>query len=135
MFSRGLLLNTIGSQKRFHNGSLRLKKLYCTAKLSGIERESALNDFSKSGWVHLSERDAIAKKFKFDNFVDCFSFMTQVALVAEAINHHPEWFNVYNTVDIVLSTHDCGGLSSLDVKLASKIDEFASQRRHRDTLS
>jgi 4a-hydroxytetrahydrobiopterin dehydratase len=63
--------------------------------------------------------------FKFENFIDAFGFMSKAALVAEKMDHHPEWFNVYNRVDVTLSTHDCGGLSSLDVELASKMDTLA----------
>ena len=67
-------------------------------------------------------RDAIKKQFMFANFNEAFGFMTRVALKAETMNHHPEWFNVYNKVDIVLSTHDVGGLSDKDVTLATFID-------------
>ena len=63
--------------------------------------------------------------FKFSNFIDAFGFMSKAALVAEKMDHHPEWFNVYNRVEVTLSTHDCGGLSSLDVELASKMDALA----------
>jgi 4a-hydroxytetrahydrobiopterin dehydratase len=69
-------------------------------------------------------RDAITKTFIFDNFVAAFGWMTQVAIWAEKWNHHPEWSNVYRTVDVVLSTHDVGGLSSLDAKLARKMDSL-----------
>jgi 4a-hydroxytetrahydrobiopterin dehydratase len=73
----------------------------------------------------LPGRDAIAKSFKFADFNAAFAFMTRVALKAEAMDHHPEWFNVYNKVDIVLSTHDAGGLSALDVEMAKFIDAIA----------
>jgi 4a-hydroxytetrahydrobiopterin dehydratase len=69
-------------------------------------------------------RDAITKTFIFDNFVAAFGWMAQVAIWAEKWNHHPEWSNVYRTVDVVLSTHDVGGLSSLDAKLARKMDSL-----------
>lgn len=78
------------------------------------------------GW-HLCEgREAISKSFKFRDFREAFGFMTQVALVAEKMNHHPEWSNVYRNVDITLSTHDVGGLSALDLKLADAINRIAS---------
>ena len=89
-------------------------------KLIGAARTAALG--ALSGWSELPGRDAIAKSFKFADFNTAFAFMTRVALKAEAMDHHPEWFNVYNKVDIVLATHDAGGLSSLDVEMAKFID-------------
>ena len=89
-------------------------------KLTGPARTAALG--ALSGWSELPGRDAIAKSFKFADFNAAFAFMTRVALKAEAMDHHPEWFNVYNKVDIVLSTHDAGGLSALDVEMAEFID-------------
>lgn len=75
---------------------------------------------------HLCEgREAITKSFRFKDFTQAFGFMTQVALVAEKMNHHPEWSNVYRSVDITLSTHDVGGLSALDLKLAEVINRIA----------
>ncbi|MBO6892214.1 MAG: 4a-hydroxytetrahydrobiopterin dehydratase [Roseibium sp.] len=75
---------------------------------------------------HLCEgREAITKPFRFKDFTQAFGFMTQVALVAEKMNHHPEWSNVYRSVDITLSTHDVGGLSVLDLKLAAAINRIA----------
>ena len=73
-------------------------------------------------WNYDESRDAIVRKFIFDNFSEAFAFMTQVALVAEKIDHHPEWSNVWNRVEIVLTTHDAGGLSSRDVAMADAID-------------
>jgi pterin-4a-carbinolamine dehydratase len=70
-------------------------------------------------------RDAIKKTFKFSDFNEAFGFMTRVALKADKMNHHPEWFNVYNTVSITLSTHDCNGLSERDITLATFIDSVA----------
>ena len=67
-------------------------------------------------------RDAIEKEYVFENFVEAFGWMTQVAIWAEKWDHHPEWFNVYKTVNVTLSTHDVGGLSALDAKLARKMD-------------
>jgi 4a-hydroxytetrahydrobiopterin dehydratase len=92
-------------------------------KLSGSEKEVALKQLT--GWVFNSERDAITKTFMFKDFVQSFSFMNRVALVSEKMDHHPEWFNVYNKVEITLSTHDCNGLSNLDFELAKKIDELS----------
>ena len=77
------------------------------------------------GWSNVKGRDAIKKSFKFADFNAAFAFMTKVALAAEKSDHHPEWFNVYNKVDITLSTHDAGGVSARDVKLAKFIDSVA----------
>ncbi len=74
-------------------------------------------------WREASGRDAIERAFVFKNFAEAWGFMTRVALLAESQDHHPEWSNVYNRVHIVLTTHDCAGLSARDVKLAAAIDE------------
>jgi 4a-hydroxytetrahydrobiopterin dehydratase len=78
-------------------------------------------------WSKLSGRDAIARRIIFANFRQAFSFMGEIALEAETLDHHPEWTNVYNRVDIVLATHSVDGLSSLDEKLAKKIDTAAAR--------
>ncbi|MEY1557447.1 4a-hydroxytetrahydrobiopterin dehydratase [Yoonia sp. R2331] len=78
-----------------------------------------------AGWTMVEGRDAIQKTFVFKNFVEAFGFMTQSAIWAEKLNHHPEWSNVYKTVEVVLTTHDTGGLSALDAKLATKMDALA----------
>lgn len=92
-------------------------------KLAGAARVAALA--ALPGWAELPGRDAIAKSFKFADFGTAFAFMTRVALKAEKMDHHPEWFNVYNKVDIVLSTHDAGGLTMLDVELARFVEAAA----------
>jgi 4a-hydroxytetrahydrobiopterin dehydratase len=92
-------------------------------KLSPEARREALAELT--GWSEVEGRDAIKKSFKFKSFNEAWGFMSRIALAAEKLNHHPEWFNVYNRVDILLSTHDCGGLSELDVKLAKRIDAYA----------
>ncbi|KAJ1665610.1 Pterin-4-alpha-carbinolamine dehydratase 2 [Coemansia sp. RSA 25] len=95
--------------------------------LTSEERVSKLQPLIKAGgWALVDGRDAMAKSFVFADFVQAFAFMTSVALKAEKMDHHPEWFNVYNRVDITLSTHDCQGLSSRDVALAEFIDQAAS---------
>jgi 4a-hydroxytetrahydrobiopterin dehydratase len=94
-------------------------------RLEGDQRAVALTYFSGNGWALGKDRDAVSKSFQFDNFVQAFGFMSQVALQAEKSDHHPEWFNVYNRVDITLSTHDCQGLSTRDLALASFIDKTA----------
>ena len=93
-------------------------------QLTGDERITALSTLT--GWLEVDGRDAIKKTYKFNDFITAFGFMTQVALVAETMCHHPEWFNVYSTVDVTLSTHDVGGLSSLDIDLAGRMDAIAS---------
>jgi 4a-hydroxytetrahydrobiopterin dehydratase len=92
-------------------------------RLKPEDRAAGLN--ALTDW-HLCEgREAISKSFKFRDFKEAFGFMTQVALMAEKMNHHPEWSNVYRSVDITLSTHDVGGLSVLDLKLAEAINRIA----------
>ena len=91
-------------------------------KLEGSGRSDALEYFKSNQWVVGEERDAISKSFEFPDFVEAWGFMSKVAIVAEKMNHHPEWFNVYNKVTITLSTHDCSGLSKNDVELANYID-------------
>ena len=95
-------------------------------KLTGQARSDALRKLS--GWSEASGRDAISKKFVFKNFNEAFGFMTRAALVAEKMDHHPEWSNVYKTVDVTLSTHDAGGVTELDVKLAAEMDRLAGGR-------
>jgi 4a-hydroxytetrahydrobiopterin dehydratase len=89
-------------------------------KLSAAERTQALKELSH--WQAVKDGAAIQRSFKFNNFSEAWGFMARVALLAEGQDHHPEWFNVYNKVDITLSTHECGGLSARDVKLAKSID-------------
>jgi 4a-hydroxytetrahydrobiopterin dehydratase len=91
-------------------------------KLSGDARKSALARVK--GWREVAGRDAITRKFVFKDFSEAFGFMARTALVAEKLDHHPEWSNVYNKVEIVLSTHDAGGLSDKDVALAKFIDSL-----------
>ncbi|KAM9129097.1 pterin-4-alpha-carbinolamine dehydratase 2 isoform 1-T1 [Pangshura tecta] len=94
--------------------------------LTTEERTQVLLELKASGWSELGERDAIYKEFNFKTFNQAFGFMTRVALQAEKMNHHPEWFNVYNKVQITLISHDCGGLTKRDVKLAQFIDKAAA---------
>ena len=87
-------------------------------------RSQALKELD--GWTWLDGRDAIRRVFTFADFNEAFGFMTRIAMVAEQMDHHPEWFNVYKTVDVTLSTHDAGGVTELDVALAKKMNEFAA---------
>lgn len=93
------------------------------ARLTDAELASALSTLP--GWSIAPGRSAITKSLKFADFNAAFGFMARVALSAEKLDHHPEWFNVYNRVDITLSTHDAGGVTALDIKLASLIEQYA----------
>ncbi|MEO9875820.1 MAG: 4a-hydroxytetrahydrobiopterin dehydratase [Anderseniella sp.] len=85
-------------------------------KLQGPDRDKALADLT--GWAEVDGRDAISKTFVFRNFNEAFGWMSRVAMQAEKLDHHPEWSNVYKTVEVTLATHDAGGVTDLDVKLA-----------------
>ena len=89
-----------------------------TERLDAAARDALIAELAPNGWTEVEGRDAILREFKFDSFVTAFGFMTRAALWAEKWNHHPEWSNVYRTVDVVLTTHDVDGLSALDAKLA-----------------
>lgn len=92
-------------------------------KLSGEARREALGRLK--GWQEVAGRDAIQRTYDFRNFSEAFGFMARVALVAEKMDHHPEWSNVYKTVDVTLSSHDAGGLTEKDIKLAGAMDRIA----------
>lgn len=94
-------------------------------RLEGAQRQAALAVLS--GWIDTGDRDAIRKTFMFDDFNAAFGFMARVALVAERMDHHPEWLNVYNRVDVVLTTHDAGGLTQKDIALATAMDAIAGR--------
>lgn len=92
-------------------------------KLSLEARKTAIA--SLNGWSDVPGRDAIARTFTFRNFNEAFGFMTRVALIAEKNDHHPEWRNVYKTVEVVLSTHDAGGVTQRDIALAEAMNKIA----------
>lgn len=94
-----------------------------TERLTGDARAAALANLD--GWSEVDGRDAIQKTFQFKTFNEAFGFMTRVALKADKMDHHPEWFNVYNRVEVTLATHDAGGLTDLDVTLAGFMDRAA----------
>ncbi|MEL7262825.1 MAG: 4a-hydroxytetrahydrobiopterin dehydratase [Pseudomonadota bacterium] len=96
-----------------------------TEKLSEETRGPLLDPLMASGWSLVDGRDAIHKTFQFADFVEAFGWMTRVAIWAEKWDHHPEWSNVYKTVEVTLTTHDVDGLSTLDAKLARKMDTLA----------
>ena len=93
-------------------------------KLADAERATALGGLA--GWSEAEDRDAITKSFQFKTFNQAFGFMSRTALMAEKMDHHPEWFNVYNRVEVTLATHDAGGVTERDIRLAHFMDEAAS---------
>lgn len=98
--------------------------VHAPMRLDPETKTKHLQQLSSSGWKLVNGRDAIQKTYQFSNFVDAFGFMTKCAIEAERVNHHPEWFNVYNKVDVTLSTHDCGGLSQNDIDMAKTMDKL-----------
>jgi 4a-hydroxytetrahydrobiopterin dehydratase len=98
-------------------------------RLHGTARGTAIRQLV--GWSEVEDRDAIRKTYHFGSFREAWGFMSEVALIAEKMDHHPEWFNVGNRVEIILTTHDVEGLTDLDIGLARVIDEIAPERDHR----
>ena len=96
-----------------------------TDALTEARRDEALPPLYEAGWSMVTDRDAIHKTFVFKNFVDAFGWMTRAAIWAEKLNHHPEWSNVYKTVEVTLTSHDIDGLSERDIKLATRMDMLA----------
>ena len=95
-------------------------------KLAKIEVSKKLKRLS--GWKMARGRNAITKTFKFDSFVSAFNWMTAIAFYAEQKNHHPEWFNIYNNVEVTLSTHDVSGVTQLDIDMAKQMNLIAKKR-------
>lgn len=98
--------------------------------LTDAQRDNSLKKLCNGGpfsWNQVEGRDGITKTFQFTDFNEAFSFMTRSALQAEKMDHHPEWFNVYNVVEVTLTTHDSNGLSTKDIELAERMDEYADQ--------
>ena len=98
-----------------------------TDLLQTEDRKTLLPPLAETGWAAVPDQDAIRKIWKFRNFSEAWGFMCRAALAAEKLNHHPEWSNVYNVVDVTLSTHDCHGLSALDIDLARRMDAMAGE--------
>ena len=92
-------------------------------RLHGAARGTAIRELA--GWSEVEDRDAIRKTYHFGSFREAWGFMSEVALIAEKMDHHPEWFNVYKNVEVTLSTHDAGGVTELDIKLATEMDKLA----------
>ena len=107
--------------------------------LNETDRKSHLPPLAETGWAAVPGRDAIRKVWKFRNFSQAWGFMSRAALAAEKLNHHPEWRNVYNVVDVTLTTHDCHGISQLDIDLARAMDKLSPdaeiQRDHGEPIS
>lgn len=107
--------------------------------LSQTDRATQIPPLGEAGWGAVPNRDALRKIWKFRNFSEAWGFMTRAALAAEKLNHHPEWSNKYNVVDVTLITHDCDGLSALDISLARAMDKAAGEatvvRDHSDPVS
>ena len=91
-------------------------------KLSAVERRRQLS--ALQGWKKVRGREAISKSFRFRDFNEAFGFMTRVALMADRMDHHPEWFNVYNRVEVTLTTHDAGGVTERDIAMAEFIESL-----------
>ena len=96
-----------------------------TDRIPPEDRAAALAPLGETGWAAVPGRDAIRKIWKFRSFSEAWGFMSRAALAAEKLNHHPEWTNVYNVVDVTLSTHSSGGLTALDIALARRMDALA----------
>lgn len=119
-----VLLNKISY--RNNRSKLFRRSLTTTPSLLDSEiKQIELKKLQSTGWSIVDGRDAIMKVFLFNDFISAFGFMTKVAIYTEKLNHHPEWFNVYNKVEVTLSTHDCGGISKLDIELANIMDGLA----------
>uniref|UniRef100_A0A034WDT9 4a-hydroxytetrahydrobiopterin dehydratase n=2 Tax=Endopterygota TaxID=33392 RepID=A0A034WDT9_BACDO len=125
---RAVRVNTFESERRYSTVIAQKtpakKKM---AKLTEQERSELLQPLLAAGWSLVDNRDAIYKEYLFRDFNAAFSFMSGVALLAEKLNHHPEWFNVYNKVQVTLSTHDVGGLSAKDIRVAKYMEEQAKR--------
>ena len=111
-----------------------------SARLTEAERAAELPGLGAAGWGAVPGRDAIRKIWKFRSFSEAWGFMSRAALAAEKLDHHPEWSNVYNVVDVTLTTHSCDGLSDLDLKLARRMDKLAGseteiQRDHSEPVA
>ena len=107
--------------------------------LTHQDRQTLIPPLGETGWGAVPDRDALRKIWKFRNFSEAWGFMARAALAAEKLNHHPEWSNVYNVVDVTLTTHDCDGLTALDTQLAIQMDLFAGTatvvRDHSEPVS
>ncbi|KAB0804224.1 hypothetical protein PPYR_01194 [Photinus pyralis] len=128
----GIGLESTQIPRNFHITSAQLtttkpkQKMPLSPKLIGEERDQQLKPLLLTGWSVVKDRDAIHKEYLFKNFNEAFGFMSRVALLAEKMDHHPEWFNVYNKVQVTLASHDVSGISSRDVKMANFMETVFS---------
>ena len=100
-----------------------------TDKLTDAERSELIDPLLANGWAMADGQDAITREYTFANFVEAFGFMSRAAIWAEKLNHHPEWFNVYKTVKVQLTTHEAGGISKKDFDLAGRMEKLATGQR------
>jgi len=114
-------------REAIHGTIFRSGGVIVTEKLTGNARKTALTKLA--GWSEVKDRDAISRTFTFRDFNEAFGFMTRAALVAEKLDHHPEWFNVYDKVEVTLATHDAGGVTERDIELATAMDRLADASR------
>ncbi|KAL3288305.1 hypothetical protein HHI36_002753 [Cryptolaemus montrouzieri] len=124
-------LRSISTETAIYSGQKvpapRKPKKIMADKLSEEQRKTLLKALLDNGWTLVKDRDAIYKEFLFTNFNQAFGFMSRVALMSEKMDHHPEWFNVYNKVQVTLSSHDVNGLSTRDIKLANFMNNISSK--------
>lgn len=118
-------LDCLGDTHQLKNNGKHLKGRQVIEKLDTQERTAAIDGLPD--WSEVPDNDAITRSFTFKSFNAAFGFMSRVAMKAEKMNHHPEWFNVYNRVDVVLTTHSADGVTELDVKLAAFMNTVAEQ--------
>mmetsp|Transcript_46137 Transcript_46137/g.68742 ORF Transcript_46137/g.68742 Transcript_46137/m.68742 type:complete len:135 (-) Transcript_46137:963-1367(-) len=107
-----------------------LTRSLSTLPLNSEERTAALQTLSQKtpfSWKEVDGRNAITKTYEFADFEQAWSFMSKTAVLAETMNHHPEWFNVYNRVEVTLTTHDCGGVSQKDIDMATSMEDYANE--------
>mmetsp|Transcript_124377 Transcript_124377/g.243906 ORF Transcript_124377/g.243906 Transcript_124377/m.243906 type:complete len:129 (-) Transcript_124377:70-456(-) len=128
-------MSAVAFRRILNVSRVQVTRNYCSTRaafapvlLDKDAKMSHLKTLRSNGWKTVDGRDAIQKVYQFENFVEAFGFMTKCAIQAEKANHHPEWFNVYNKVDVTLSTHDCGGLSQLDIDMAKTMDGLAGNK-------
>lgn len=120
------LSSILSSRISYRNSRIKLFRRSLTSSTPSLldfdSKQIELKKLQTTGWNLVDGRDAIMKIYLFKDFISAFGFMTKVAIYTEKLNHHPEWFNVYNKVGVTLSTHDCGGISKLDIELANIMD-------------
>ena len=122
---RPLAKRSLESVRRSHQKFSSAAAYTRVSKLDDQERDTKLKPLLSQGWKLQEGRDAIQKTFEFIDFSQAWGFMSRTSLLAEKMDHHPEWFNVYNRVEVTLSTHDCEGLSVYDIEMASAMNGYS----------